>query len=187
MTERTELSCEAVRGMLPLASGQDVGEPQARAVWSHLAACMACRVEYSEFLDIRSRLRELEPTAEATQSLPDGFFADLQRDIVARAQPVESERSRWPVWGGLAAAACLLGIVLANWDQPPGMFDRSPIPSQAARGVSSSLTPLGYPAQGLGARAQVDRMFGKDPLAEIDAAETESRTEDDAEPGETRR
>ena len=169
MTERAELSCETVRGMLPLASGQDASEPEARSVWSHLAACMTCRMEYSEFLDIRSRLRELEPTAEATQSLPDGFFADLQRDIVAGVQPVESQRSRWPVWSGLAAAACVLGIVLANWDQPPGMFDRRPIPSQAARGVSSSLTPLGFAAQGLGARAQVDRMFGTDRLAEIEA------------------
>ena len=160
MREAGDTTCGNVREAVALAAGQDLPDAEARRVWSHLARCMACRREYSAFLDLRSALKRLDPERQPGCA-PEGaeFFGSLQRDIMARVEEAPVSRRRVAAWAAAAAALLLSAALLLTDGRSPGLLERTPIePAASVRRVAPPLVPLSYP-QGLEAQRQLEMLF----------------------------
>lgn len=164
MKRPDDMACVQVRDLLPLAAGQDLADAPARAVWGHLSGCMACRREYSTYLERRSALAELDPGRLGKRSGQEEFFAELQEDVLAQVGRGSSTGSRrtLPRLRLAAAAAVLLlaGALVIPDEDAGGLLQRDPIPGQPTL-RNSVYVPLYYP-QGLAAQQEVELVFGTD-------------------------
>lgn len=163
------LSCDDVRGLLPLFIGDDLDEAAHETVRTHLVACHACRGQASAFQRSTADLRRL--AGRPVDGVDEAMFASLQESIMARVEALPAEPllvvGRWQAVRrfGLATAAMALLAVGFWWGQeqePESLWNRRPVATPV---VLDAPRAVPYAGQ----RAPM-RLLGNDGLRTLDDA-----------------
>lgn len=163
------LSCDDVRGLLPLFIGDDLDEAANETVRTHLVACHACRGQASAFQRAAADLRR--SVGRPVDGVDEAMFASLQESIMARVEALPAEsllvvgRFEGVRRFGLAAAAMALLAIGFWWGQeqePESLWSRRPVATPVGL---DALKAVPYAGQ----RAPM-RLLGNESVRTLDGA-----------------